>query len=105
MKKNPGLGSKNVAEAFECGKTQMQSILLHRDTILAEYEGSGLSSERKQYRTAEYTEVNDAEYKWYCLAIQWCVPVSGPLLQEEALQIAKKIDKNTTIKASNGWYT
>ena len=27
----------------------------------------------------------------------------GPLLQEEALQIAKGIDADTKFKASNGW--
>ena len=45
-KMNPGLGSRNIVEAFECGKLQIQSILLHRDTILAKYKGSALSSER-----------------------------------------------------------
>ena len=103
VKKNPGLGSRNVGEAFECGKMQIQSIFWHRDTILAEYKGIGLSSERKQHRTAEYAEVNDMVYKWYCFARQRCIPVYGPLLQEEALQIAKRIDPNTTFKASNGW--
>ena len=44
-KMNPGLGSRNIVEAFECGKLQNQSILLHRDTILAKYEGRALSSE------------------------------------------------------------
>ena len=62
-KKNNGLGSRNIAEAFECGKLQIQSILLHRDTILAKHKGSALSSERKWHHTAEYTEVNDAVYK------------------------------------------
>ena len=45
-KMNPGLGSRNIVEAFECGKLQIQSILLHRDTIFAKYEGSALSSKR-----------------------------------------------------------
>ena len=45
-KMNPGLGSRNIVEAFECGKKQIQSILLHRDTIFAKYEGSALSSKR-----------------------------------------------------------
>ena len=90
VKKNLGLGSRNIAEAFECGKMQIQSILLHINTIVAKYKGSGLSSERKWHHTAEYTEVNDAVYKWYCLARQWCVPVSVPLLQEEACRYQRK---------------
>ena len=75
VKKNPGLGSRNVGEAFECGKMQIQSIFLHRDTIPAEYKGIGLSRERKQHCTAEYAEVNDMVYKWYYLARQWCISV------------------------------
>ena len=47
--------------------------------------------------------MNDAVYKWYCLARQRCIPVSGPLLQEEALQIARSIDPDSSFKASNGW--
>lgn len=49
----------------------------------------------KRCRSTVFAEVNDAVYKWYCLAI------SGPLLQKEALQ--KIIDPETQFKASNGW--
>ena len=85
------------------GKRKSNRYFLLGDTILAEYKGIGLSSERKQHCTTEYAEVNDMVYKWYCLARQRCIPVSGPLLQEEVLQIAKRIDPNTTFKASIGW--
>ena len=49
-------------------------------------------------------DINDAGYKWYCLTGQRNITVSGPLLQEEALQIAKSIDPETNFKASNGWH-
>ena len=42
-------------------------------------------------------------YKWYCFVRERNIPVSGLLLKEEALQIAKAIDPNTSFKASNGW--
>ena len=102
VKANPGVGARKVADVFECGKTQIQSILLRQASILSEYEGSG-SSDRKRSRSTDYAEVNDAMYKWYCLARQRCIPLSGPLLQEEALLIARRIDPNTSFKASNGW--
>ena len=106
VKTNPGVGARKVAKVFECGKTQIQSILLRQESIVSEYESNGPSdrkSDRKRHRTTDYAEVNDAAYKWYCLARQRCIPVSGPLLQEEALQIARGIDPNTCFKASNGW--
>ena len=96
---NPGVGARKVAKVFECGKTQ---ILLQQESIVSEYESNG-PSDRKRLRTTGYAEVNDAVYKWYCLARQRCIPVSGPLLQEEVLQIARGIDPNTCFKASNGW--
>lgn len=46
-------------------------------------------------------DINEAVYKWYFLAR--ARTISGPLLQEEALQIAKTIDPRTNFKASNGW--
>ena len=102
VKKNHGVSYRNVGEVFQYGKTLIQSILLQRDTILAEYMGSGLSSEIKLHRTPEYTEVNNAVYKWYSLAREWCISVSGPLLQKEALHVAKRIDPNTTLKLQMG---
>ena len=87
VKKNPGSGSRKFASIFECGKTQIQSILLHQAAIMTEYEANG-PEDRKRHHTTNFVEVNDSVYQWYCLARQRTIPVSGPLLQEEALQIA-----------------
>ena len=61
---------------------------------MADFKNNALEG-RKRCRSTDYTEVNDAAYKWYCLARQRNIPISGPLLQEEALQIAKTIDPET----------
>ena len=37
------------------------------------------------------------------MARQRSIPISGPLIQEEALLLATELDPNTTFKASNGW--
>ncbi len=103
VKKNPGSGCRKIADVFECGETQIQSILLRKEAILAEYESNG-PEDRKRRCITDFFDVNDAVYKWYCFARQRSIPVSGPLLQEDALQIAKSIDKDTQFKASNGWF-
>ena len=37
------------------------------------------------------------------MARERCIPITGPLLKEEALLIAKMLDPSTAFKASNGW--
>ena len=39
----------------------------------AEYEANG-PQDRKRPRTTDFVEVNDAVYKWYCLARQTNMP-------------------------------
>ena len=102
LRKHHGSSSRTVAKDFDCGKTQIQSIIKNQGVILDEYERNG-SENRERHRVTEFTEVNEALYKWYCFVGERNIPVSGPLLKEEALQIAKAIDPNTSFKASNGW--
>lgn len=102
VKNNPGAGSRKLASIFGCGKTQIQTILLKKESIIADFEKNAPEG-RKRCRSTAFAEVNDAVYKWYCLARQRNIPISGPLLQEEALEIAKTIDPDTQFKASNGW--
>ena len=90
-----------VVDVFECGKTQIQSIVLRQESIVSEYESNG-SIDRKRHCTTDYTEVNDTMYKWYCLARQRCIPRSGPLLQEEALQITQRMIQTLVSKLQMG---
>ena len=100
-KKNPGLGSRNMASFFKCGKTQIQRILQKKDEIMAAYEANQ-SESRKRNHPSQFDEIDEAVYQWYSLARQRQVPVTGPMLQEEALKIAEALG-NEVFKASNGW--
>lgn len=100
--KNPGSSSRNISSSFNCGKTQIQRILKTKDEIMDEFEKNGPEN-RKRHRVEGHADVNDALYKWYSLARERNIPISGPLLKEEALLIAKKFDPETSFKASNGW--
>ena len=102
VNKNPGCGSRKVASVFNCGKTQIQGILKNRAEITEEFE-KNVSENRKRHRVEDNAAINEAVYRWYCLARERNVPVTGPLLQEEALLLAKELDPNTSFKASNGW--
>ena len=100
-KRNPSQSSRKIAKVFNCGRTQIQGIFKKRDTILSEYEANAPAS-RKCHRGTEFSDVNEAMYRWYSLARQRNVPVSGPMLQEEARVIAVQMGHHQ-FKASNGW--
>lgn len=98
---NPQTGTRKIAEVFRCGRSQIQAILRNKETILSEYEANAPAS-RKQHRQSLFEDVDEAMYRWYSLARQRSVPVSGPMIQEEACLVAEKMGHHD-FKASNGW--
>ena len=81
-KKNPTLGSRKIAEFFKCEHTQIQNMINNKETILREYEANAPES-RKRHHGGEFEDINEVTFMWYSLVRQCCVPVSGPMLQEE----------------------
>lgn len=47
-------------------------------------------------------KINEAVWEWFVAARAKNVPISGPILQAQALEVAKSLDI-TTFKASSGW--
>ena len=68
--KNPKPGVRKLADDFKCDKTQINTILRDKESIIGLYEAytSGDSHSRKRKRTSQFSDVNDALYEWYCLA-------------------------------------
>ena len=44
-KKNPGVGTRRIAEIFKCGRTQVQTILKAKESIIADFETNALHQE------------------------------------------------------------
>ena len=85
--KNPSQSSRKVAKLFNCGRMQIQGIIKKKEAILSEYEAN-VPASRNRHRGTEFSNINEAMYRWYSLARQRNVPVSGPMLKEEALVLA-----------------
>lgn len=100
-KQNSSAETRKIAEVFKCGRTQIQMILKNRESITHDYE-TNAPADRKCLRGPQYEDINSTFYDWYSLARQRLVPVSGPMLQEEALIVASRLGIND-FKASNGW--
>ena len=101
-KDHPNAGYRKAAEHFGVGRTQAQKILKERDAILAQHEQSRYSAKQKRVRTATFTDVNKALWDWYTICRESNIPVSGAMLQQEALIIADRLGVSD-FTASNGW--
>ena len=77
------------------GKTQIAAILKSETELraaYATYHGNNPGN-NKRARQGRYQEINEALYKWYSLARESLVPINGPMLEEEAAEIAKQLAK------------
>ena len=57
--------------------------------------------DEKRKRKAEFSDIDDAVYKWYYLGQERNIPLSGPI-QEKARLNSERFE-NSHFKASNGW--
>lgn len=102
---NPNYGVRKLADLFECGRTQISTILKEKDAILELYEANQASesfSSRKRRRPCEFSGINEALHEWYLMACSKNVYPVGPQLCEKAKQIAERLEVGN-FKASNGW--
>ncbi len=95
--------SRTVANRFECGKTQINSINEKKEEIMEQWK-KGMDGKRKvlKPRTSSYHDLNDAIFQWFCAARAKNIPVTGALIQEKALMLALEMGHDE-FTASNGW--
>ena len=103
--REPSIPSRKLAKTFDCGRTQIQTILKNKDHIKDLYESNAsdsLKQFRKRSRKSEYSEINDALYKWFQLASSKNIHPDGKILMEKGIEIAQRLGIDE-FKASNGW--
>ena len=74
-----------IAYDFGVGKTQVQNILKRKEVL--EYYDNDISGARKHMcRTSENDMMNEQCLNWFQDATKRCMPVSRPLVQQQALK-------------------
>ena len=69
---------------------------------MREFETNEAPSKQRSARKTGNEEINKLIWEWFKDMSRRKLPISGPMLQEKALQFAKDLG-NTEFKASNGW--
>ena len=97
-----GKPAYKIAQDFGVGKTQIQNLCKRKFEVLSDFENNVPSeTKRRRYLTGN-EEVNTLTYEWFKDAVNRRVNITGPLIQEQALNFLAK-QGNTSFKASKGW--
>lgn len=96
-----GRSQRDLANQFNCGKSQIQNCLANRERFLKEWE-ENVNKSKKKSRWQPNEEINSAVFEWFNRARAKGLPVTGPMLQEKALKFASDLQV-VNFTASNGW--
>ena len=97
-----GVSGAKIASQFGVSPSTESSLKKNRETIISSWERNCSSDRKRKIRSNEKSELNAKVMQFFTLCRQKNIPVSGPMIQEKAIQIAALIcipDFN----ASNGW--
>ena len=89
-------------ERFSVGKTQIQTILKKKRELLDAYKANANSSRKRLCYHGDHEDLDELTWCWFQLARSQNIPISGPMIQEQARDFARELGKDD-FKASNGW--
>jgi hypothetical protein len=97
-----GLSTRKLAEKFKVGKTQVTMLLQNKEEIKKFYREGGNVEQKRKFPKTEGLAVDQIVFNWFCKARNKHLPISGPIIQAKALEVAESLGLNE-FKASNGW--
>ena len=79
---HPGENVRDLAKMYKCGRTQVSCILKRKEEYLRQWVSNESGENKVRKRQCENNDLNLAIWKWFCMARESNIPVSGPMLQE-----------------------
>jgi hypothetical protein len=73
------------------GKTQVHKILKDSEDIYKQWRGGNASQINKKLKS-DSSQIDEVVYEWFCAARYKNAPISGPLIQEKALEAATALN-------------
>eukprot|EP00815_Leptocylindrus_aporus_P004797 CAMPEP_0116059018 /NCGR_PEP_ID=MMETSP0322-20121206/5552_1 /TAXON_ID=163516 /ORGANISM="Leptocylindrus danicus var. apora, Strain B651" /LENGTH=251 /DNA_ID=CAMNT_0003543331 /DNA_START=1 /DNA_END=756 /DNA_ORIENTATION=- len=98
--KTPGSSIRKAVDKFNVSKGTVQRAKRQASDLLMLKENNWNTSLTR----LSPNELNSLVFRWFSLARVQGFPISGPILQEKARQLAKKLG-NESFNASDGWLT
>ena len=91
-----------IAEEFGVAKSTVTSIVKNKQKILEASDVASFTPERKRIRLAAHSDIEEALMIWFKQAPTLNLPISGPILQIKARELALSLGY-TDFSCSTGW--
>ena len=97
----PGFDRKKACASYGIGYSTLSGILKQKDSILNS-QIEAIPSKAKSLRKAAHPDLEQQLYEWFTRKHRQNLPIDGLTIQDEAIDIAKKLGIND-FKCSMGW--
>lgn len=100
--KENGSSHRQISVKYNVSVGSVSNILKRKSEYLDHYEGNHNKKMKRKLKN-DFEEVNLQVYDWFCLQRAKNIPISGPIIQQYARDLAIQLDPDTSFCASNGW--
>ena len=97
-----GESQRKLAEPYGVSKMTIANIKKNEHFIINSVESNGSQNRKRKMRKTENEEVNNIMLQFFIKCRAESIPVSGPMLQAKAAEIASSLQIEK-FSASNGW--
>lgn len=99
-----GLSFRKLADKYRCSIGSISNILKRKQEYLSDYETNGNKDTKRKLKDDNGVQIDRLVFEWFSCQRAKNIPISGPILQERARQIAEEIGiPPGQFKGSNGW--
>ena len=99
-----GLSIRKLADKYSISKSSVANILTRREEYQQDYLTNTNKGVKRKLKDDKSKHIDEVLFEWFTAQRAKHIPISGPLLQEKARQIAEEIGlQPDDFKASNGW--
>uniref|UniRef100_A0A915IL22 HTH CENPB-type domain-containing protein n=1 Tax=Romanomermis culicivorax TaxID=13658 RepID=A0A915IL22_ROMCU len=102
ISESSNLSYTELAAKYNLSKNSIGSIIRSKDKLTTNVESGQFGVDCKKMRSADNVDIETCLLTWIKQARAKGIPVSGPILQEKAIDFAKQFGK-TDFKCSSGW--
>ncbi|CAF2001740.1 unnamed protein product [Rotaria magnacalcarata] len=99
-----GLSVRELADNYKISKSSAANILRRSEELLADYSSNCNKGIKRKLKDENRQKIDELVFEWFTQQRAKQIPISGPILQETARQVAEQLGYTSeTFKASNGW--
>ena len=86
IQRSESISQRRLAEEFKVSKSQVQRTLKRKAEVMMAYEENANSDKKCPCGTASQQRMNDIIWAWFQAVRARHIPISGPMIQAEALR-------------------